>query len=809
MAKEENVTNEPDQIAAEVIARPAQEWIPTLYLPYALYTIRDRALILEDGFKPVNRRILWALYSKGITPKSAYLKAARAAAEAVAYHPHGTSSVEDALGRMAQAFVQRVPLIDPYGSVGKVAGDTAAAARYWECRLNEASMELLRDLDEGGLEVGKNFDGSLPEPTRLPVRWPVGIINGTQGIAVGYAAKLWPHNPTEVMNAAIKLVDNPDMSVKQLSKIIKGPDFPTGGELFGTDGVDEYLSTGTGTFTIRGRYEIEQLPRGRHKIIFYELPYQVSAESVIVAIRKAQATGKSRLSDISVIKDLTDKRRGLRLSLETKAGSNISAIMAELFKATPVETKFPTNSTMIVDGQPVVQNMLNQLTNFVNFRRVIVKNKAVYRMEKIAARILQVDAILAALVDIDKAIEIIRGSETPEDARNGLMKYFKVNEKQAEYILAMPLRRLTKADDNALNDEKAKLLEEKANCEQILEDDAAALNERVKAELKETRRIIGSERRTVLSGLSNEDVKEQEKALAFSARAAEKDMPCYITKLRNGKLVRTSTRDLYESGTMTLKYGPVVETMKTSTQSEVAVVFEDGTAKKIPANFFPEDKAVGNKDLGFEANAPIVGVANVEMSKYDVGLAIVTRKGEIKIAKSDFGNKEEFPVATLGEGDSIVGTLWLGRSVKGKKFVLVSEAGNAIAFEADSIRVSGSKAGTVKAMKMKSEDDKVLAFALVENPKETSIISEGTKTIKVTPVTEIPVKGKGGLGVALHRLKANEKDKLKDVFIGPDLTMVMSNTPSVLSLPPISKRAVTGSDLNMRVTYGSLISPNC
>lgn len=809
MAKEENVTNEPDQIAAEVIARPAQEWIPTLYLPYALYTIRDRALILEDGFKPVNRRILWALYSKGITPKSAYLKAARAAAEAVAYHPHGTSSVEDALGRMAQGFVQRVPLIDPYGSVGKVAGDTAAAARYWECRLNEASMELLRDLDEGGLEVGKNFDGSLPEPTRLPVRWPVGIINGTQGIAVGYAAKLWPHNPTEVMNAAIKLVDNPDMSIKQLSKIIKGPDFPTGGELFGTDGVDEYLSTGTGTFTIRGRYEIEQLPRGRHKIIFYELPYQVSAESVIVAIRKAQATGKSRLSDISVIKDLTDKRRGLRLSLETKAGSNISAIMAELFKSTPVETKFPTNSTMIVDGQPIVQNMLDQLNNFVNFRRVIVKNKAVYRMDKIAARILQVDAILAALVDIDKAIEIIRKSETPEDARTGLMKYFKVTDKQADYILAMPLRRLTKADDNALNDEKAKLLEEKANCEQILQDDAAALNERVKAELKETRRIIGSERRTVLSGFSNEDIKEQEKALAVSARAAEKDMPCYITKLRNGKLVRTSTRDLYESGTMTLKYGPVVETMKTSTQSEIAVVFEDGTAKKIPANFFPEDKAVGNKDLGFEANAPIVGIANVEMSKYDVGLAVVTRKGEIKIAKSDFGNKEEFPVATLGEGDSIIGTLWLGRSVKGKKFVLVSEAGNAIAFEADSIRVSGSKAGTVKAMKMKSEDDKVLAFALVENPKETSIISEGTKTIKVTPVTEIPVKGKGGLGVALHRLKANEKDKLKDVFIGQDLTMVMSNTPSVLSLPPISKRAVTGSELNMRVTYGSLISPNC
>ena len=193
---------------------------------------------------------------------------------------------------MAQAFVQRVPLIDPYGSVGKVAGDTAAAARYWECRLTEASVDLVLDLAEAGLEFGKYFDGSLPEPTRLPVRWPVGIINGTQGIAVGYAAKLWPHNPTEVMNAAIKLIDNPDMTMKSLMKIIKGPDFPTGGELFGMDGVEEYLTTGSGTFTIRGRYTVEDLPRGRKRIIFYELAYQVSAESVISSIRKAQATGK-------------------------------------------------------------------------------------------------------------------------------------------------------------------------------------------------------------------------------------------------------------------------------------------------------------------------------------------------------------------------------------------------------------------------------------------------------------------------------------------------------------------------------------
>lgn len=799
---------EEEQIAAEIIPRPAQEWIPDLYLPYALYTIRDRALILEDGFKPVNRRILWALYSKGVTPKSAYLKASIAASEANKYHPHGDSSIQEALARMAQGFVQRVPLIDPYGSVGKVAGDTAAAARYWECRLNEASVDLVKDLDEGGLEFGKNFDGSLKEPTRLPVRWPVGIINGTQGIAVGYAAKLWPHNPTEIMNAAIKLMENPQMTMKQLMKIVKGPDFPTGGELLGTDGVEEYLTTGSGTFTVRGRYEIEQLPRGRNRIIFYELPYQVSAESVIVAIRKAQATGKSRLNDLSVIKDLTDKKRGLRLSLETKAGSNISAIMAELFKVTPVETKFSTNSTMIVDGAPVVQNMLEQLQQFLVFRKTIVKNKAIHRLAKIAARILQVDALLAALVDIDKAISIIRKSETADDAKAGLMKAFKINEKQAQYILDMQLRRLTKADANALGDEKAKLLEEKKDCEKILADDQDALNERVKFELKETRRVISDERRTIVSSLSNEEIKEQERALAQSARAAEKDLPCYITKLRSGKLIRTAERDLYAPGAFELKHGPVVETIKTTTQSELAVVFEDGSARKIPANFFPEDKPVGAKELGFDASVPVVGVAKIELGKYDVGLAIVTANGEIKISKSDFGNKEEFPVVTLREGDKIAATLWLARSVKGKKFVLVSANAMALAFDAESIRVSGSKAGPVKAMNLKGATDKVIGFGLVEKPAESFVISEGSKTIKVTPVTEIPVKGKGGLGVVLHKLKANERATLTNAFVGSDLIMAMTGMPNALSLPPSTKRAVTGNELEMRVTYGSLIAPN-
>lgn len=797
-------------IAAEVRVKPAEDWIPETYLPFAFYTLLDRALLLEDGLKPVNRRILWAMYSKGITPKHQHLKAARAAAETVAYHPHGPAAIEKALARMAQTFVQRVPLIDPFGSVGKVFGDEPAAARYWECRLTPAAMEILKDIDEGGIEFSKNFDETLDEPKRLPTRWPVGVINGTQGIAVAYAAKIPPHNPDEIMQAAIELVDNPDMTTDELMKFIKGPDFPTGGEIFGIDKIKDYLETGVGTFTVRGRYNVESLPRGRSRITFYELPYEVSAESVIKTIKKVQQDGKSKgkLYDISTMKDLTGKGRGLSLVFETKPGANVQAVLASLFKETAIESKFAVNSTVVVNGTPVVQGMVQQLQQFINFRKVIVRNKATFRLDKIKSRIAQIEALLAALMDIDKAISIIRESKDSAAAQNALVKEFKINKQQAEYILSMQLRRLTKADSQALSDEKDKLLEEEQSCKAILNKDEEALKARVKLELKETRKVISSERISVISGLSDKQIKEQEKQFAQTVKAAEKDTPCYITRLTNGKFVMSLDRDVYSIEDKVLKHGPIVETVKTSTQSEVAVVFENGLAKRVPANFFPEGKSVGAKELGINSDSRIVGIAKTDVNKFDIGLAVVTAKGEMKIAKPDFAKTEEFTVAGLAKGDLIVNTLWLSRSVKGKKFVLVSSYSNAIAFDAESIRVSGSKAGTVKAMKLKSDDDRVIAFGLVDSPKETVIVSEGSRTLKVTPVTEIPVKGKGGMGVALHRTKANEKDTLKSAFVGSNAVVTMGNTGNVLTLPAISKRALTGTELDIKVDYGAIVSAN-
>ena len=254
-------------IAAEINTQPAQEWLSEQYLPFSLYAIRSRALVGTDGLKPVNRRILYSLYRKGVTADSKHLKAARAAAECVSLHPHGTSSIESALARMAQSFSLRIPLIDPYGTVGTVTGDTPAAARYWECRLSKPAMELLTELDEGAVEMGKNFDGELDEPYELPIRWPVSVINGTSGISVGYASSIPSHNPTEVMRACVAMVRNPDMSTDELMGYMPGPDFPTGGQVFGD--IKKYYETGKGSFTVRASYTTQALSRGRTRIVFH------------------------------------------------------------------------------------------------------------------------------------------------------------------------------------------------------------------------------------------------------------------------------------------------------------------------------------------------------------------------------------------------------------------------------------------------------------------------------------------------------------------------------------------------------------
>ena len=786
------------EIAAEIRNTEVKDWLPEVFLPYAWYTIVNRALLLEDGLKPVNRRILWSLFNKNIGPSSKHLKAARAAGDTMAYHPHGNAAIESALARMAQEFMLRVPLIDAYGQVGKIAGDTPAEARYWECRLTPASIELLKEIKDGAVTMGSNFDGTLEEPERLPSRWPVSIINGTSGIATGYASKMHPHNPTEVMKACIAVARNPELTVDELMEIMPGPDFPSGGEIRGTDEVRSYYETGVGTFTLTGRHTVEELSQGRHRINFFELPYQISPESIIEKVRSLQDAGK--LKGIATIKDLSGKKNGLALTIQTKRGTNLPALIGELMTRTAISTKMSTNSTIIVDNLPVVLPMIDQIKQFLERRRALVASKLHNSLDIKGHRMLQIKALLAVRVDLDKAIGIIRNSDDAEVAKSELMREFKLNEMQADYILAMQMRRLTKADEVSLNEEHKELSEELDLIKKTIQD-PHLLNERMIKDLEDTLKVIADPRRTVISGLTTDDAKAAEKRLKEAARAESKDVDCFVALTSDGKVLRMADTVATADGSNYSK-GLLLSRVKTSTKRQVVLVDSAGMGHKVPVNFISESTPTAIEDLSIASDARVVGLSKVAAGKTDTGLALATKNGLVKISKTDFPNRDSFPVISLDEDDELIAAIWLARTAKGKDFFLVSRAGNALRFDASTVRPSGSKSGGVRGMKLKSEDDAVVGFNVVAPSDNSTIVTASATHVKVTLYDEVPSKGRGGAGVVLHGFRKGEAPALKRALAGDHVEALIERLNRKLLLPPLSRRAAKGNDSGAPVALG-------
>jgi DNA gyrase subunit A len=790
-------------IAAEVIKSPAHNWLLDSYMPFAQYVIRSRALVADDGLKPVQRRILWQMFNDGITPDSKHMKAARVAGATVAYHPHGGASIEDALSRMAQGFALRIPLIDPAGSVGVVSGDVAAAARYWEARLTKAAMELLKEVKLGGVEMGTNFDGELPEPGKLPVRWPVSIINGTSGVAVGYASNMYAHNPGEVMDAARAVLKDPNISLEKLMKLMPGPDLPTGGELIGIDGVKDYYATGTGTFILRGRYTTETMTRGKMKIIFHELPYQVSAEDVMVKLHAAQALGKFK--EIASVKDLTDMKKGLRLVIETKAGANHLAVINQLFKETPLENKFPVNATTLVDGRPTKTPMLDQLKNFIALRQEVTALKAGRRVEQIDHRMHQLSGILAVLIDIDKAIKIIRAADTADLARTKLQTTFKIDVEQADFILSMQLRRLTKQDSLAIKKEQADLAAEKKALELIMKDQVA-LTAAVDADLLATKKVIADPRRTIILGVTLEEAKEEQKVMAQEARDVNKNTIAYVSRFADGRVLRTDEPFSYGKEKK-LKYSPLIDQIKIKSQEKIALIGSDGLARVIPASYVTKDliSTADKAGVRFPKGVKLVGLVKMTPLKTDLGIAIGTKNGVVKVVKPVFPNKDEFPVILLDDGDEVLSANWIGSTITGTYFYFVSKSSNILLFDAGAIRASGAVAGGVKGFSLKDKNDEAVAFGWARSPKNSVVISTTSKTIKVTDLSEVSPKGRGGQGVALHAFDKNETG-LTSAYVAPTDSIVASITEigAVINPPAVTTRAKRGIAVPGDVDFGVL-----
>src|SRR5271170_169770 len=488
----------PEEFEENIVDIDVTEEMRGSYLEYAYSVIYSRALPdARDGLKPVQRRILYQMNQMGLRPDRPHVKCARVVGDVMGrLHPHGDSAIYDALARMAQPWAMRLPLVDGHGNFGSMGGDDEPAAmRYTEARLTAAAMEMVASIDEDTVEFIPNYDGSETQPDVLPAGLPNLLVNGAAGIAVGMATNMAPHNLGEVIAAARYLLRNPSASLDALMRFVPGPDLPTGGRIVGLDGVREAYETGRGIFRTRATATIEQLTPRRAGIVVTELPYTIGPEKVMARIKDLVQAKK--LNGVADLKDLTDRNRGLHLVIEVRSGFNPDAVLAELYRLTPMEETFGINNVALVDGQPRVLGLKELLEIYVAHRLDVTRRRTEYRRRKRLERLHLVDGLLIALLNIDEVIQVIRSSDDAAAARERLMAIFELSQIQAQYILDTPLRRLTRFDRLELEREQDVLRAEIASLTAILESEAL-LRELVGDELAEVGKKFGTPRRTVL-----------------------------------------------------------------------------------------------------------------------------------------------------------------------------------------------------------------------------------------------------------------------------------------------------------------------
>lgn len=722
------------KIAGTVRVSSVKDFIKANYKPYIDYSILDRALVREDGLKPVQRRGLWALWQMGLKHNGGTKKANTVYGKTIGdYHPHGPSSVSGAISKLGQWYTSRVPLIEVQGNVGTETGDKPSADRYYEIKLSRAAELLIEDVKNHAAKMIPNYSNEKGKeiPEQFPAKWPYSIVNGGQGIAVGYATNMVPHNPTEVMNAVIERIRGNVNTTKKLISIMKGPDLPTGGELIGIDGVKDYYETGKGSFVIRGTYEIEALPRGRHAIIFNSLPYQVSQESIQVQIKKAQSN-KNKLKDITEVKNLTDMDTGVRFVVYVKAGANPQLVVEELFKETSLQAKFSVNNTIVLDGKPIQATMFELLDQFISHKRECFLNKTEYRLEAIGVELLKNQGLIKVLVDIDKAISIIRKSDNAEVAKEKLMKHFKIDGVAADYVLSMQLQRLTKQDKISLENKVKSLEEEKDRIKEILSREEN-ISKAIIEELQEAKKIIGDNRLTKITDISNEDLENEEKEARKNQRLLGKDVECKIVTFANGtvaKVIGESKNTL-----------PILSEISATSQGKVNALMIDGTFSEVEVESILLDTETSYSSLGLKENKT-VKLLPTEL-KENEKILVVTSLGNVAIYKSI--NKS--PLVKVLPGETIRFASIITEEDLNKDLVILARDGMCARFKIDKIREVNGGSGTIAGMKAST----IVVGATILKEFDY-IVSIGDKSIKVTEDIEVSSTNRGVKGSVLHKL---------------------------------------------------------
>ncbi|WBC15064.1 DNA topoisomerase IV subunit A [Micromonospora sp. WMMA1998] len=791
-----------DQAGARVFDNPLVTEVSDSYLEYAFSVIHSRALPdARDGLKPVHRRILWSMYEQGHRPDRGHVKSARIVGDTMGkYHPHGDTAIYDAMVRLAQDFSLNVPLIDGHGNFGSP-DDGPAAARYTEARMSREAMLLVGELGEDTVDVEPNYDGSLTQPTVLPAAFPNLLVNGASGIAVGMATNMIPHNLGEVVQAARWLINHPDATLDKLMEFVPGPDLPTGGLLLGLDEVRRAYETGRGVVRMRGRVEIGPLEgsRGRQAITVTELPYGVGAEKVIAAITN-EVNKTKRLTGIADVKDLTDRENGTRLVVECKVGVNPQALLADLYRLTPLEQSFGVNNLVLVDGQPRTLGLKELLEVFLSHRYEVVTRRSSYRKRKREERLHLVDGLLIALLDIDRVVKLIRASEDAQAAKDGLMQKFKLSEIQATYILDTPLRRLTRYDRLELEAEQEKLRGEIAELSKIL-DDPKVLRKLVSDELAAVVRQFGAERRTTLV---DGDLKEVLAASVPAGPLEVADDPCQVILSATGLVARTAaeSEEAAEARRRSgrVKHDAVRAVVHSTARGRVLVVTSAGRAFKIdvlPLPVLPEQSGTVSLRGGMSAaelvplepGETVVGLAPLGPSAQgSPGLALGTRQGVVKVCAPDWPvRSDEFEVMSLRDGDEVVGATWLGDATDTLTFV--SSEASLLRFPASLVRPQGPKGGGMAGISLPA-GARVVFFGAVRTDDATHgepmVVTSTGATVKVTPFKAYPAKGRATGGVRAQRFLKGETD-LSVAWIGPRPVGATANGDPV-ELPPADPR---------------------
>lgn len=759
------------------------------YIDYAMSVIVGRALPdVRDGLKPVHRRILYSLQELGLYPDKGYRKCARIVGDVLGkYHPHGDSSVYDALVRMAQDFSMRYMLVDGHGNFGSVDGDSPAAMRYTEAKMNKIAVEMLRDINKDTVDFVPNFDGEEKEPSVLPSRYPNLLVNGSSGIAVGMATNIPPHNLGEIIDGTVMLIDNPEATVLDLMTVIKGPDFPTSGIIMGKAGIRAAYETGKGKIVVRAKAEIEE-ENSRHRIVVTELPYQVNKAKLIESI--ADLVKDKKITGISDLRDESD-REGMRIVIELKKDANPNVILNLLFKHTKMQDTFGVIMIALVDNQPQTLNLKQILNHYIDFQKEVITRRTVFELNKAKARAHILEGLRIALDNIDEVINIIRHSKTGEIAKNTLIERFSLSDKQATAILEMRLRRLTGLERDKIEEEYNELMKQIEYLNSILASEEKLLSV-IKEELVEIKNKYSDERRTQIEKVVNEIdiedlIQEEEVTITLTHTGYIKRLPAdtYSAQRRGGKGIQA----------MSTKEDDFVEhILVTSTHSDVLFFTNRGRVYKLRAYEIPEAgrTAKGTNIINLIAIEPderIETVLTVRDGGKEGFLFMGTKKGIVKKTPlQDFKNlrKNGLIAINLREGDELLKV----KITRGDaNLMMVTQNGYALRFNEADVRPMGRTASGVKAINLKGDDIAVCMDIAVDD-EELLVISENGFG-KRTPVSEYKVQNRGGVGLITYKISEKTGKLVGATICKEDDELMLINTSGVAIRINVSDISVT------------------